>query len=115
MEITVENRGSTPVVVDEYETAGRRYPATLLVSQGLDVDNKSPVTPGESKTIRIWVPKAKRADFAFGGWVTRSGMDNRSSGLLFFKDTAGSRYMVPIPSNIGAEPAKVGSFLLPKD
>jgi hypothetical protein len=56
IEVTIENGGSKPVVVDEYETAGKRflsetgskeeerYPAKLLVPQGLDVDNTAVCT-----------------------------------------------------------------------
>jgi hypothetical protein len=69
---------------------------------------KSPITPEESRTMMLRVSEATHQS------DVTDGTDKPSGGLLFFKDTAGSRYMVPI--NIGAtSPTKVSPFLLTKE
>ncbi|MGH8583260.1 MAG: bacterial ammonia monooxygenase, subunit AmoB [Gammaproteobacteria bacterium] len=107
LKVRVTNRGTNPLQVAEYETAGVRflnaavykddtnYPPQLLAPEGLSVDDNSPIMPGNSKVVTITGTDAAWENERLADVIYDP--DSRFGGLLFFLDTtSGFRHVVPV-------------------
>ena len=105
MDLTVTNKGDTPLRLSEFTTANIRFinPAVrrvepqdshdLIATNGLRVDG-APIAPGETRAMTVYAEDAL--------WETQrlthmiNDPDSIIAGLLFFEDEAGRREIVEI-------------------
>ena len=103
--LQVTNGGESAVRIGEFTTAGIRflntvgvannmdptYPAEIMASAGLNIENESPINPGETREIKI--------DSRDSLWEVQRLMDlvhdpeQRFGGLLMAWDEAGNRHI----------------------
>ena len=102
MTVDVTNGATSPVRLGEFATASIRwlngdvapdvgpYPQDLIALNGLDIDNDTPIQPGETRTLNIVATDA--------AWETERlalliyDPDSRFGGMLFFYDENGKRH-----------------------
>ena len=102
MTVNVTNGATSPVRLGEFATASIRwlnadvapdvgpYPQDLIALNGLDVENDTPIQPGETRTLNIVATDA--------AWETERlalliyDPDSRFGGMLFFYDENGKRH-----------------------
>jgi len=106
LKVRVNNRGTNPIQVAEFETAGIRflngsvykdttnYPPQLLAPEGLSVDDNTPIQPGQSKLLTITGTDAAWENERIADVIYDP--DSRFGGLLFFVDSSGFRSMAPV-------------------
>jgi methane/ammonia monooxygenase subunit B len=106
LKVRVNNRGTNPIQVAEFETAGIRflngsvykdttnYPPQLLAPEGLSVDDNTPIQPGQSKVITLTGTDAAWENERIADVIYDP--DSRFGGLLFFVDSSGFRSMAPV-------------------
>jgi methane/ammonia monooxygenase subunit B len=105
MTLTVTNNGETPLRIGEFTTAGIRflnkvgvannldpnYPAEIMALDGLNMEDDSPILPGETKDIKI--------DSRDSLWEFQRLMDlvhdpeQRFGGLIMSWDDSGNRHI----------------------
>ena len=102
----ITNKGSEPLKIGEFTTAGLRflnpdvytqapdYPQYLLADRGLSVNDPTPIAPGETKDVTVVVQDARfdierLSDLAYD-------TDSQFGGLLFLFDPSGKRYKLEI-------------------
>jgi methane/ammonia monooxygenase subunit B len=110
--LQVTNGGENAVRIGEFTTAGIRflntvgvannldptYPAEIMASAGLNIENESPINPGETREIKI--------DSRDSLWEVQRLMDlvhdpeQRFGGLLMAWDEAGNRHINSIAGPI---------------
>jgi methane/ammonia monooxygenase subunit B len=110
--LQVTNGGENAVRIGEFTTAGIRflntvgvannldptYPAEIMASAGLNIENESPINPGETREIKI--------DSRDSLWEIQRLMDlvhdpdQRFGGLLMAWDEAGNRHINSIAGPI---------------
>ena len=104
--VAVTNKGSQPVKVGEFTTAGLRFlnpevftskpefPEYLMADRGLAVSDPNPIAPGETREVDVIVQDARfdierLSDLAYD-------TDSQFGGLLFFFDPTGARYKAEV-------------------
>ena len=104
--LKITNRGSEPLKVGEFTTAGLRFlnpdvfttkpefPDYLLADRGLSVNDPTPIAPGETKNVVVTVQDARfdierLSDLAYD-------TDSQFGGLLFLFSPSGKRQKVEI-------------------
>jgi len=105
MTLTVTNNGESPLSIGEFTTAGIRflnkvgvannmdpnYPAEIMATDGLNMEDDSPILPGETKDIKI--------DSRDSLWEFQRLMDlvhdpeQRFGGLVMSWDDSGNRHI----------------------
>ncbi len=106
LKVRVTNRGSNPLQISEFETAGIRflnaavykddtnYPPQLLAPEGLSVDDNSPIMPGNSKVVTITGTDAAWENERIADVIYDP--DSRFGGLIFLIDSSGFRHVVAV-------------------
>ena len=106
LNVKITNKGSEPLKVGEFTTAGLRflnpevfsarpeYPEYLMADRGLSVSDPAPIAPGETKELQIMVQDARfdierLSDLAYD-------TDSQFGGLLFLFGPSGKRQKVEI-------------------
>jgi len=112
MTLTVTNNGETPLRIGEFTTAGIRflnkvgvannldpnYPAEIMATDGLNMEDDSPILPGETKDIKL--------DSRDSLWEFQRLMDlvhdpeQRFGGLVMSWDDSGNRHINSISGAI---------------
>ena len=112
MTLTVTNNGEAPLRIGEFTTAGIRflnkvgvannldpnYPAEIMALEGLNMEDDSPIMPGETKDVKL--------DSRDSLWEFQRLMDmvhdpeQRFGGLLMSWDDSGNRHINSISGNI---------------
>lgn len=100
--LMITNAGKEPVRLGEFQSAGARflnpdvytskvnYPENLVAVHGLSLSDNSPIQPGETRAITIFVQDSRQSD--------RLSYDVNKSppSLLYFFTPSGYRYQIDI-------------------
>ena len=112
MTLSVTNNGEAPLRIGEFTTAGIRflnkvgvannldpnYPAEIMATEGLNIEDDSPIMPGETKDVKL--------DSRDSLWEFQRLMDmvhdpeQRFGGLLMSWDDSGNRHINSISGAI---------------
>ena len=108
------NEGDQPLTLGEFTTASLRFvnmaspeavarvspdfPSELVPSAGLEINDASPLLPGETRTFEVNAIDAAWELERLTSFMT--DVDSRFGGLLFFYDSEGTRHLAEVAGPI---------------
>lgn len=108
--LKIKNGSDKPIQIGEFATGSVRFlnkavpvpeqgnAESVVAAEGLNLDNPTPIQPGEQRTVLMTASDALWESERLDGLINDA--DSRIGGLVFFFDSEGERYISSITSAV---------------